>query len=198
MLSWILLLMLAETPDAMQRRVVARLQTVLGLKVGAVVADIGSGDSPDLSMEIVKIVGASGKVIYVDIDAKALEKLERSLQAQGVTNVRVQLGKPGDPGLPRDGVDAVLIVFAYHEMAGYRAMLARLRESLRPDGRLAIIEASTDKARGLSREGQVKEHELSPETVEADLRASGFEPTTETLTESDGVRRYLTWARRVR
>jgi predicted methyltransferase len=133
-------------------------------------------------------------VIYVDIDAGAVKKLAAKLK--DVKNARAQLGKADDPGLAAGTLDAALIVFAYHEMTEHAAMLAKIREALRPGGRVAIIEASTEKKRGAPREEQVKEHELSPEIVESELKAAGFAVQTETLREAEGVRRYLTVGRR--
>jgi hypothetical protein len=50
-------------------------------------------------------------------------------------------------------------------MTAHSAMLAKIRDALRPGGRLAIVEASTGKGSRSSREDQVKEHEISPEIV---------------------------------
>jgi ubiquinone/menaquinone biosynthesis C-methylase UbiE len=62
-------------------------------------------------------------------------------------------------------VDSVLIAFAYHHFSESSAMLAHIRSALRPEGRLVIIEPISDKNRNLSRESQIKDHELSPEVV---------------------------------
>jgi len=52
--------------------VIAHIQNALALKPGAVVADIGTGDSPEL-LHISRAVGESGKVICVDISQKTLD-----------------------------------------------------------------------------------------------------------------------------
>jgi ubiquinone/menaquinone biosynthesis C-methylase UbiE len=185
-----LVLLLAAAPLWAQPDVVKRIQSALELKAGGAVADIGSGDSPDLSLEIVQAVGDSGSVVYVDVDAAAVERLGRKLK--DVKNARVQVGKVDDPLLAPASLDAALIVFAYHEMREHAAMLGKIFRALRPGGRLAVIEASTDKFRGSSRENQVKEHEISVKIVEKELKLAGFEVKTESLREGDGVLRFLT------
>src|SRR5204862_17453 len=121
----------------------------LALKEGAVVADIGTGDDPFHPLHIYKAVGSSGKVLCVDIDEKALEQLKGKLKEKGATNVETRLGKPDDPMLPANSVDAVLISNAYHEMLEHAAMLTHIRAALRPEGRLVVIESISEKNKSL-------------------------------------------------
>lgn len=184
-----------QTEKEVESRFVSQVQNALALKTGAVVADIGAGDSPELALQIFKAIGDSGKVIFVDIDEKALEKLNRNLKEKGATNVQIQMGKADDPMLPVTNLDAVLISNAYHEMPEHAAMLAHIRKALRPSGRLVVIESISEKNRGLPRELQVKDHELSPEILERELRAAGFASRIEPLIDRGGVLRYLASAR---
>ena len=50
------------------------------------------------------------------------------------------LGAVDDPKLPLNAVDLVLLVDVYHEFSEPQAMLRRIRESLRKDGRLVLLE----------------------------------------------------------
>jgi ubiquinone/menaquinone biosynthesis C-methylase UbiE len=179
------------------RQFIAHIQNALALKPGAVVADIGTGDSPEHPLHISKAVGESGKVICVDINQKALDTLRRKLDESAAVNVQTQLGKVDDPMLPANGIDAVLISFAYHEMFQHEAMLAHIRSALRPDGRLVVIEAISEKNRQEPRERQIKDHELSPDILSDELRAAGFEILNgvETLSDKGGDLRYLLAAR---
>jgi ubiquinone/menaquinone biosynthesis C-methylase UbiE len=136
-------------------------------------------------------------VLCIDISEKALERLNGKLKEKGATNIKTQLGKPNDPLLPEGAFDAVLISLAYHEMPQYSNMLQRIRAALRPEGRLVVIESISEKNHGLPRDGQVKDHELSPEILEAELKAAGYDipKGAESLVENGGVRRYLISAR---
>src|SRR5260370_24551853 len=86
--------------DQQYRQFISHVQNALGLKSGAVVADIGTGDSPENPLHISKAVGESGKGICVDINQMALDTLRRKLDESGAVNVQTQLGKPDDPMLP--------------------------------------------------------------------------------------------------
>ena len=178
------------------RQLVGHIQTAMALKSGAVVADIGTGESPEQPLHLSKAVG-SGKVICVDIDEKAIAKLRTKLNEDGLTNVETRLGKPDDPLLPAYSVDAVLIAFAYHHFEKPSAMLAHIRAALRPEGRLVVIEAISEKNHDLSRERQIQDHELSAEVLGRELIAAGFAIPNgaETLVQGDGMRRYLFSAR---
>jgi predicted methyltransferase len=59
-------------------------------------------------------------------------------------------------------------------MAEYKAILAALYKSLKPGGLLVIVESLLEKNQTLSREQQVKEHEISPDIVAEELRQAGY------------------------
>jgi precorrin-6B methylase 2 len=187
----------AQAEEETKRIYLAQLDDALALKRGAVAADVGSGDSPEFLPHISQIVGQPGKVICVDIDDKALRKLRQYVEENSLKNVEIQLGKPDDPMLSANSLDAVLIAFSYHEMTEHNAMLAHIRTALRPDGRLALIEATSEKHQNIARREQVKIHELSPGIVRDELMRGGFEilKGEERLVEDGGVLRYLISAR---
>jgi ubiquinone/menaquinone biosynthesis C-methylase UbiE len=201
-LRWTLLPVVAVSlavgqTEEQNRRYLLQVQSALGLHAGATVADIGTGDDPYHPFHISKVVGDSGNVLCVDISEKALERLNGKLKKNGATNIKTQLGKPDDPLLPDSAFDAVLISLAYHEMPQYSSMLRHIRTALRPEGRLVVIESISEKNHGLTREGQVNDHQLSPEILEAELKAAGYDTPkgAETLVDKGGVRRYLISAR---
>ena len=100
-------------------------------------------------------------------------------------------GKPDDPLLAANSLDAVLISYAYHEMPLHEAILGHTRSALLPDGRLVVVEDISEKDRGPAREPQVIDHELAPETLEAEIKAAGFASVNgiETQAENGGVLR---------
>jgi hypothetical protein len=58
-------------------------------------------------------------------------------------------------------------------MTEYRAML-NLRQALKPDGRLVIVEPISGKRRDEPREAQPKNHEIGAEHVQQEAREAGF------------------------
>jgi hypothetical protein len=87
-----------------------------------------------------------------------------------LTNVRPVLGQPGDPRLPAGRLHAALIVDAYHEAEERVSLLRNLARSLRPDGRIGVVEF---KLEGLG-PGPPTEERVSPETVVNDAKRAGL------------------------
>ena len=120
-----------EQPDQML--------SALGIKKGAVVADVGAGVGYH-SWRLSKIVGPSGKVIAEDIQPEMLNMLRSNIETRGLKNVEIVLGTPTDPKLPAGRVDLVLMVDVYHEFSEPVLMMANIRKALKPDGRVVLVE----------------------------------------------------------
>jgi ubiquinone/menaquinone biosynthesis C-methylase UbiE len=151
----------------------AALVAALCVGPGSIVADVGAG-SGDYSVPLARTVGAAGRVIAVDINARVLERLRARLEREALANVEAVQGEPDDPKLAPASVDAVLIVNAYHEMTEYRAMLSHIRAALKPGGKLVIADFASPSRRGEPRAAQTTRHEIAPELVVGELRAAGF------------------------
>ena len=108
---------------------------LLELKPGMTVADIGAG-SGYYSVLMSKKVGPSGKVYANDIQPEMLHLIEK----KKVDNVVTVLGTIDDPKLPKACCDLLLMVDVYHELSEPQKMLRRMREELKPGGRLVLIE----------------------------------------------------------
>ncbi len=146
----------------------------LGARDGARIADVGSAEA-SYTFRIARAVAPNGKAYAVDIDGAALDRLRQRSATEQLSNIEVILGDPDDPTLPAGELDAVLIRNAYHEMPAHQSVLVGIARALRPGGTLVISEAIHDENRSKSRELQIKEHEITPDVVEIDLRDAGFE-----------------------
>ena len=145
----------------------------LGVAPGAVVADVGAGQG-FYTVRLAKAVGEAGKVLAVDVSASALRSLRGRVADEGLGNVEVIEGAADDPKLPKASLDAALIVNAYHEMTEHQQMLARIREALKPGGRLVILEPISPGLRDRDRAEQTRQHEIAPAFVQQDAKAAGF------------------------
>ena len=87
-----------------------------------------------------QLVGEKGRVLAVDIQREMLGLLKDRAAAERVTNIETVLGTVVDPKLPANSVDLVLLVDVYHEFSHPEQMLAAIRRSLKPKGRVALVE----------------------------------------------------------
>jgi ubiquinone/menaquinone biosynthesis C-methylase UbiE len=115
-------------------------------------------------------VGATGKVYANDIQPEMLDLLRKNIAARHLTNVETVLGTEDDPKLPSGQIDLILLVDVYHEFSQPRKMLRKMRESLKPDGRLVLLEYRKEDPTVPIR----PEHKMSVEEVRTEVQPEGF------------------------
>ena len=140
-----------------------RVMDILQIKQGSSVADIGAG-SGWFTTRAARRVGATGKVFAVEINPEFLKYIRERAADEKLTNIQTVLGKEDDPLLPPASVDAVLILKTYHEVAQPILLLARLREALKPDALMGIID----------RNGNGKDHGINRKVVIKEAAEAGF------------------------
>src|SRR5579872_637821 len=150
----------------------------LQLKPGMTVADIGAGVGY-MSLRMAKRVGPSGKVYANDLQPEMLAKLRENAAKAKITNVITVLGDVADPKLPANAMDLVLLVDVYHEFSAPQQMLRKIRETLKPDGRLVLLEYRAEDPNVPIN----PEHKMTVTQVKAEIEAEGFvlQPVIETL-----------------
>jgi ubiquinone/menaquinone biosynthesis C-methylase UbiE len=116
-----------------------RLAALMEWKQGTIVADIGAGDGI-YSFAAVEHVGTTGKVYATEIDAKKLEDLKAEVAKRKLQNVVVVESKEADTNLPTACCDAIFLRRVYHHLTKPAEFDANLVRSLKPGGRLAIID----------------------------------------------------------
>jgi ubiquinone/menaquinone biosynthesis C-methylase UbiE len=145
---------------------------VLEIQKGASVADIGAG-SGYMTVRLSARVGPSGRIFANDVQPQMLEMLRRRVEAQHLTNVTIVQGAIDDPRIP-EAVDLALMVDVYHELSRPQAMLQRLRASLKPGGRLVLLEYRKEDPAIPIR----PEHKMSVREARMEVEAEGFTLTT--------------------
>jgi len=118
---------------------IKRLAQLMGWKAGTVAADIGAGDGK-YTFAAVEWVGASGKVFATEIDAKKLAELREEVAKRKLGNVIVEESKEAETNLPAGCCDAIFLRRVYHHLTKPAEFDASLVRSLKPGGRLAIID----------------------------------------------------------
>jgi ubiquinone/menaquinone biosynthesis C-methylase UbiE len=117
----------------------------LGLKPGDTVLEMGAGTGRNFPY-LVDAVGPSGTVIAVDASPGMLEEARKLVEQRAWSNVHLRQRDAAQLELDRD-VDAVLFSLSYSAMPEPRRALARAWESLRPGGRLAVMDAGLTRTR---------------------------------------------------
>jgi predicted methyltransferase len=150
-----------------------RALQIIGVERGMIVADVGAG-SGYFTERLARLVGGSGRVYATDIQPGMIDRLEQRLARERISNVTVVLGEPANPKLPVNAIDLVLMVDVYHELQDPRAVLKRLREALKPRGRLVLIEY-----KGEDRTIPIlPSHKMTVAQAKLEVEADGFVLTT--------------------
>ena len=138
----------------------------LALKPDAIVADIGSGTGY-FSVRLAHMV-PQGRVYGVDIEPDMVKYLSERAKRDGLKNLTSVKGTPGDPLLP-EKVDLIFMVDTYHHIENRDRYFRALQDSLKPEGRIAIIDFRMDSA-----EGPPKSARSAPEAIKAELNRAGY------------------------
>jgi ubiquinone/menaquinone biosynthesis C-methylase UbiE len=111
----------------------------LGARRGMTVCDMGCGNG-FYTLQLANMVGPRGRVLAVDIQPEMLVMLRHRAEQEGVDNITPILGSLHDPRIPANSVDLILLVDVYHEFSHPEQMLAAMRQALKPDGLIVLVE----------------------------------------------------------
>lgn len=147
-----------------------RMFAALKLKPGSTVCDLGCGNG-FYTLRMAKAVGPQGVVYGIDIQREMLRLLKERAAAERIGNLKLIQGSLIDPFLPEGKLDLILMVDVYHEFSHPVQMLAALRKSLAPEGRLALVEF-----RGEDPKVPIKPlHKMTKKQILKEFEPNGFE-----------------------
>ncbi len=150
-----------------REEIVARV----GVSPGMVVADVGAGTGVFTPL-FAKAVAQTGKVYAVDIMPEFLEHIRERCQASGLANVETVLCKENSVELAQDSIDLAFVCDTYHHFEYPKSTLASIREALRRDGELVVIDFI--RVEGESRPWILEHVRAGKEVVIAEIRKAGF------------------------
>lgn len=140
----------------------------LPIQKNSVVADIGAG-SGYYTFRIADRV-PDGKVYAVEIQQDAIDYIDEKAANLGYEQVETLMGTEKSPNLPENEIDLVIMVDVYHELEFPHEMLQSIKRSLKPNGKLLLIEY-----RGEDPEVAIKPlHKMTVAQVVKELNANGF------------------------
>jgi predicted methyltransferase len=138
----------------------------LALKPDAVIADIGSGTGY-FSVRFANMT-PKGRVYGVDTEPDMVKFLAERAKREGLKNVTAVTGAPDDPRLPEQA-DLIILVDVYHHVGDRERYFRQLQNSLKPGGRLAVIDFRMD-----SPEGPPRSARIAPDRVKTELKRAGY------------------------
>lgn len=134
------------------------------------VADVGAGQGY-YTVRLARVVGPKGRVLAEDIMPQVTDQLSDRVERERLDNVAVRLGTPDDPMLPRQTFDRIFLVHMYHEVASPYAFLWHMREGLKPNGLVVVVDADRPVAR----------HGMPPEQLKCEFAALNLKPVKFTM-----------------
>jgi ubiquinone/menaquinone biosynthesis C-methylase UbiE len=141
------------------------------------IADIGAG-SGYFTRKFVWAVQDKGMVYAIDIEPAMLKYNEEMIEHLHTPyNAKFVVAKSDDPLLPPAAVDLVFLCNTYHHLDNRPDYFKRVRESLKPTGRVAIIDFYHDERSG--EVGFPKEHLVSRERVIDEMAQAGYKLSKE-------------------
>lgn len=158
-----------ERPEREREERTDLLLENLPLQKDSIVVDLGAGTgyfSIPMALRV-----SEGRVLAVDIQQEMLDIIADRASTAGIENIRTILATETDPGLPENSVDLVLMVDAYHEFSHPREVIDRIVSSLKPGGRIVLIEyRGEDPAVPIKRLHKMTEAQARRELTAAGLR----------------------------
>ena len=155
-----------STEDARDRIGEAEeVMELAGVKKGMSVADVGAGEGY-YTVRLARVVGAKGRVLAEDILPDVRDSLSDRVQRESLDNVAVKLGTPDNPMLPGQSFDRVFLVHMYHEVESPYAFLWHLRDGVKPDGLVIVVDSNRP----------VKQHGIAPTQLKCEFAALNMAP----------------------
>jgi ubiquinone/menaquinone biosynthesis C-methylase UbiE len=118
---------------------IERALDAAGVAPGMIVGEAGAGDGY-FTLPMARRVGSEGAVYANDVSRRALNSLAANAKREGASNVHTVEGTVDDPRFPRQDLELVVVVHAFHDFSRPVEWLVNARKYLRPGGAVAIID----------------------------------------------------------
>ena len=140
--------------------------TALKLAPDQSVADIGAGTGY-FAVRFAHML-PQGRVYGVDVESDMVKYLGERAKKENLANLTAVAGAPDDARIPAP-VDLVILVDVYHHIDQRTEYFRKLRASLKPGGRIAVIDFRMD-----APTGPPKNARIAPDRVKTEMKNAGY------------------------
>ena len=174
----------------------SRIFDALALRDGATVCELGAGDG-ELSIAVAARVGSRGHVYTNELGDERVKALRAKVTAAARPQIEVVAGAADRTNLPDGACDALFMRNVYHHFAAPGPMGASLAATLKPGGRLAVVDFRPPGAEAPTPAERDEDnmHGVTPESVRRELMDAGFQVER---TETGSGRSFMVVAARAR
>jgi SAM-dependent methyltransferase len=148
---------------------IERAMDAAGVAPGMVVGEAGAGDGY-FTLPMARRVGSEGAVYANDISRRALDSLAANARRERLSNIHTVEGAVDDPLFPRQDLELVVVVHAFHDFSRPVEWLVNAKKYLRPGGAVAIIDVDP-------RQGRRDNHFWTRERILEVGASAGYERT---------------------
>jgi ubiquinone/menaquinone biosynthesis C-methylase UbiE len=114
-----------------------------GVKPGMKVLEVGPGNGT-YTIATAKALGASGKLITIDIEPKMVVRVQKRIQEEGIQNIEARVGDVFDLPFEDDSFDLIYMIAVIGEIPTPERALMEFHRVLKPGGILAFSELLMD------------------------------------------------------
>ena len=161
-ISWL------ERFDREKEENVSTLIKNMKIKFNDTIADIGAGSGYHVFR--LAPLAKKGLIYAVDIQSEMLMAIEMTKESRKIRNIETILGNEKSVHLPKNSVDKILMVDVYHEFNFPVEMIASMKNALKPNGQLFLIEYKGEDSKVPIK----KIHKMTEKQAVKEMEAAGF------------------------
>ena len=161
-ISWL------ERFDREKEENVSSLIKNMKIKFNDTIADIGAGSGYHVFR--LAPLAKKGLIYAVDIQSEMLMAIEMTKESRKIRNIETILGNEKSVHLPNNSVDKILMVDVYHEFNFPVEMIASMKNALKSNGQLFLIEYRKEDSKVPIK----KIHKMTEKQAVKEMEAAGF------------------------
>ena len=108
-----------------------------GLKPGQKVLEVGCGPG-FFTIPAAKMVGEKGVIYAVDVNQRAIKRVEEKMRKHGLSNIKPILGNAANSGLQEGSIDLAFILGLRYIAGGLSNLILEMYRILKPRGILSF------------------------------------------------------------